>query len=167
MTEKPRRRRRISIDSINEPSSFEETTSSINSPTNTSRVRRRRRRSNRTDESSSSPSQDFEAIVQRLSFAEIANTPAKQIAEPKTQLNPEEKTIEEKSFETLPTKDLDSFLVDERKITNPSLINTIDRIRTEFAEDKRFTSEQKYWDETHNWGSEESDDYWHFLGSYE
>lgn len=162
MTEKIRRRRRISIDSINEPSLFEEPTSSINTPTDTPRVRRRQRRSNLTNESSVAAS----STSSSQDFADSAIAPPK--TEPSTAEVITENNLPKTSSSESPQKtDFDSFLIDERNITNPSLINTIDRIRTEFAEDKRFTSEQKYWDETHNWGIEESDDYWHFLGSYE
>ncbi len=47
----------------------------------------------------------------------------------------------------------------------------IDEISSELIEDRRSGRvEFNYWDESHNWGSDNevvSDDYWHFLGGYE
>ncbi len=47
----------------------------------------------------------------------------------------------------------------------------INEISSELMEDRRSgIVEFNYWDESHNWGSDNelvSDDYWHFLGRYE
>ncbi len=47
----------------------------------------------------------------------------------------------------------------------------INEIGSELADDRRSELiESNYWDETHNWGSDNesaSEDYWHFLGRYE
>ena len=127
--------------------------------TDAPRVRRKRR----STEEDSSPS----TIHLSKSSLELPVNDSVRQNSSSSNTNTENTLIEASPSQNTPINNENSFLLDERKITNPSLINTIDKIRTEFAEDKRFTSEQKYWDETHNWGSEESDDYWHFLGSYE
>ncbi|MDJ0536147.1 MAG: hypothetical protein QNJ70_27270 [Xenococcaceae cyanobacterium MO_207.B15] len=47
----------------------------------------------------------------------------------------------------------------------------ISEISAELADDSRSgIHDANYWDETHNWGCDDdygSDDYWHFVGSYE
>jgi len=47
----------------------------------------------------------------------------------------------------------------------------INQISAELSDDRRSgLLEANYWDETHNWGCDDdygSDDYWHFVGSYE
>ncbi|MDJ0534983.1 MAG: hypothetical protein QNJ70_21295 [Xenococcaceae cyanobacterium MO_207.B15] len=47
----------------------------------------------------------------------------------------------------------------------------ISEISAELADDRHSgIHDANYWDETHNWGCDDdygSDDYWHFVGSYE
>ena len=49
--------------------------------------------------------------------------------------------------------------------------NGINEIRSELMEERNSSLiESGYWDETHNWGSDDeeaSDEYWHFVGRYE
>ena len=61
----------------------------------------------------------------------------------------------------------DSFILDEHKITNPSLVNAIDSIKAEIREESRYHSVSQFWDDSHDWGESESSDYWHYLGYYE
>lgn len=44
----------------------------------------------------------------------------------------------------------DNFVIDENKVTNPYLINTIDKIKTEPSKDSRGEHDPLYWDDTHN-----------------
>ena len=59
------------------------------------------------------------------------------------------------------------FVIDENKITNPSLTNTIDKIKAELREDSRYDFDSLYTDDTHHWTDNYSEDYQHFLGSFE
>ena len=59
------------------------------------------------------------------------------------------------------------FILSRDKITSPPLINTLDQISTELGEDRRNEPDSDYWDDSHDWGSEYNNDYWHFLGQYE
>lgn len=71
--------------------------------------------------------------------------------------------------------DPDEVFVEPEPTTSDSTskLTAIDRIRTEILEDNYHSklAEPQYWDETHNWSSDDdeltSDDYWHFLGMYE
>ena len=89
------------------------------------------------------------------------NLPTPQLSETTT---PEVSANEEK--EDIP-KELNQFVIDENKVTNPSLTNTIDKIKAELREESRYDPDSLYWDGTHNWDDNDSSDYQHFLGSFE
>lgn len=79
------------------------------------------------------------------------------------------------SGQTLSEKDLQiaeeanyPWLLTSENISSPALVNRIDRIRTEFDEDRLFASDEyEFSDDTHDLGNLYSSDYYHFLGQYE
>lgn len=159
MTDRTRRRRRIQPSKKSTEYLSAEVTASTEKLTDAPCVRRKKR--SIEEDSNPSTTQLFKSSLEFSAKDSVRQDSSSSSTDTKSifvEASPSQSTL---------ISNQDSFLLEERKITNPSLINTIDKIRTEFAEDKRFNSEQKYWGETHNWGSEESDDYWHFLGSYE
>ena len=88
-------------------------------------------------------------------------------------LEPEEQRLRVQVEESLTGREIES----EEKITRPVkegivvMRRDLDEIRAELREERNSALvESNYWDETHNWGSDEeeaSDEYWHFLGRYE
>ena len=65
------------------------------------------------------------------------------------------------------SQELNQWVIDENKITNSSLTNTIDKIKAELREESRYDPDSLYWDGTHNWDDNDSSNYQHFLGSFE
>lgn len=156
--------------------------------------RRRRRTKSDSDEFTSTfdtnQSNDDTPLVRRRRTA--SNCPDKSLPEDESDLLPSDESLQEtdrafdfdatpsvsrrrtvKSEASLPQLEDDaficyeSFIIDEKKITNPCLVNAIDSIKAELREESRYHSVSQFWDDSHDWGESESSDYWHYLGSYE
>ena len=85
--------------------------------------------------------------------------------EPKPIVASQEETDSEESQKRLPKANI------TQSQGNFTTIKGINEISAELTDDRRSELvESNYWDETHNWGSDNeavSDDYWHFVGRYE
>ena len=63
------------------------------------------------------------------------NVPTPQISEPST---PEVSTDE------VLTQGINQWVIDENKVTNPHLVNTIDKIKAEFSDESRYNPDSSY-----------------------
>ena len=126
----------------------------------TIRQRRRRTSSNFNEEASESDStfsNDTPRVRRRRTASDGAS---KSLPEDDVSLTSEDVNSVSESVDN-------NFVLEEHQITTPSLINALDSIKAELRDESRYDSTQQFWNDSHDWGNAQSNDYWHFLGSFE
>lgn len=132
--------------------------------TDSIRPRRRRRRS--TESKDTLPISELQKLIpdsDRVRQRRTSTiTKPQQIDEIMSDLSKNVPTPRPEKPQTPTEVSTDNFIIDETKITNPFLVNTIDQIKAEISEESCNEHNSLYWDDTHNWCTTYSSDYQHF-----